>query len=370
MSSNAPDANSDKQHHVDMDSLHILPLSILPIETPVLKSARLIKNSRLVSVIEFFDSVQTGSGQVDVEGLHGICSWSETQPLPDLALLRRLARLPSYDIYSLRIALRELEITVNDIAALKLSDSKIVELTDYMTAFTHPLISQIYGGDDVAIKNFDDIVTLFKDPDVEKARDKLRVMAKALGITLAEIPKFLEDYGDVFMSLSYYRRCLDEIQPSIESLINSLYDIRSNWQLRQDQSLMKACDLVETSFNNLSAGISGRFENFDRSTKEMWNDISAERFRQVENLITRYHITIGGALCALTVKMAAWQKLFPNPDIGGPVRRAEFIMSDIKTGIESIMKIEDNAPMLARLKESDDIPNEGGAETEEETTKE
>ncbi len=199
----------------DLDTLHALPLSILPIHTPVLKSARLIKNTHLESVVEFFDDVETGSGQIDIEGLHGTCGWPENEAPQDLILLRRLARLPSYDVYSLRIVLRAMGIPVNNMAALKLSNAKVRELTDYMTSFTHPLIGQIYGGEDVSVKNFEDIIDLFMAPDPAKARDKLRIMAKTLGITLSEIPKFLEDYGDIFMSLSFFKQCLDDIHPAM-----------------------------------------------------------------------------------------------------------------------------------------------------------
>ncbi len=34
---------------------------------------------------------------------------------------------------------------------------------------------------------------------------------------------------------------------------------------------------------------------------------------------------------------------------GGPVKRAEFIMSEMKQGIDKVQKIEDSAPMLAEL---------------------
>ena len=53
----------------DRDSLHTLPLSILPLDTPSLNRARLIKNVRLNSVIELFTDKDTGSGQIDIEDL-------------------------------------------------------------------------------------------------------------------------------------------------------------------------------------------------------------------------------------------------------------------------------------------------------------
>ncbi len=187
---------------VDRDSLHILALSIVPIETPPLKRARLIKNVRLQSIIEFFGDESTGSGQVDIEDLGGEFGWPEIPPHPDLILLRKLADLPSYDVFSLRILLRHHGIAVNGVEALKLSPTKQAELNEYMTSFSRPLIKEIYGGEDVSIQTFEDVIRLFRDPDLKRAREKLKIMSEKLEIGLEDVPKFLEDYGDIFLSLS------------------------------------------------------------------------------------------------------------------------------------------------------------------------
>ncbi len=332
--------------NVDRDSLHILPLSILPVKTKALKRARLIKNARLESVVEFFDDLHSGSGQVEIEALGGQFDWPQTPSHPDLIIMRKLGELPSYDVYSLRIALRQHGIDVNNVESLKLSEEKAQELKDYMTSFTHPLIMEIYGDSDVDIQNFADIVALFREPDIKKAREKLEIMAGKLNIELQEVPRFLEDYGDIFLSFSYYRQCLDQIGPVIEEFLKSLKEIRGNWQLKSDANLMKTCERMDSIFNELLATITSRFETFDRSTKNMWDNITAGRFRQVEKLIGSYHTTIGGELCSLGVKMNAWHRLFPTPDSGGPVKRSEFIMSDMKQGIEKIRLIERSAPVL------------------------
>ena len=334
---------------VDRDSLHILPLNIIPFETPALKRARLIKNVRLRSVVELFREKSTGSGQLEISDVGRAFGWPEDKPHPDRILLNKLAPLPSYDVYSLRILLRDNGISVNDSNDLKLSEHKNRELTDYMRQFTRPLILQIYGSEDINIHDFGDVIALFREPDIQKAREKLKVMAAKLEIRLEDVPKFLEDYGDIFLSLSYYRQCLDQITPAITDFLDTLEEIRANWQLRNDMNLMRTGEKVEATINGLMANITGRFENFDRSTKDMWNNISAERFRKVEKLIQSYHTTIGGVLCALSVKMYAWAELFPTKDAGGPVRRAEFLMSEMKQGIENIQQIEDSAPMLSQL---------------------
>ena len=352
--------SSDDIRDSDRDALHILPLSMLPFETPGLKRARMIKNVRLESVIELFSEEGTGSGQMDIRDIGQEFGWPDDQIHPDLVMLRKLALLPSFDVYSLRISLRQQGIDVENQDALKLSDAKTRDLTAYMTGFTHALIKEIYGSSDINIESFNDIIALFRDPDIEKAKEQLDVMASKLGIGLAEIPTFLEDYGDIFLSLSYYRQSLDEIEPVIEEFLGSMDEIRSNWQLKQDQNLMRTCKMLQSTINELMAEITGRFENFEQGTKDLWNDISAKRFQRVKSLIESYHTTIGGVLCALSVKIDAWHNLFPSHDTGGPVKRAEFIMSEMKQGIENIQKIETSAPMLAGLDDDDD-----GVEAEE-----
>jgi hypothetical protein len=318
----------------DMDSMFILPLSIIPLETPALQSAKLIKNVRLKSVVEVFADAQTGSGQVDIEALPRMFGWPDGELHPDHAVLRRLALLPSYDVYSLRISLREHGIPVNDFAALKLSPDKAKELTKYMILFTRPLMQVIYGDEAVNIESYDDLLKLFRDPDVKKARQRLEQMANSLGIEIFEVPRFLEDYGDTFLSLSYFRHCLDRLEPYFTACVESLAPIRSHFQLRQNVNLMKSCDVIEEVINSMSATITGRLEVFERRTRDMWENISQDEFRTVKTMIERYHVAIGGALCGLTVKMNAFARQFPRPAMGGPIKRADFMTAEILQGIE------------------------------------
>ncbi len=142
---------------------------------------------------------------------------------------------------------------------------------------------------------------------------------------------------------------MDDIAPNIEQLIQSLIDIRANVQLKQNPYLMQTCTLIESTINERLASITGRFENFDLSSKDMWNNISAERFQKVKAMIVGYHTSIGGVLCALTVKMSAWSRLFPTAGVGGPMKRSEFVMLELRQGIENILKVDEAAPMLSAL---------------------
>jgi len=301
--------------------------------------------------VELFVDEDAGSGQLEVEDLINEFGWSPSEPPDDLIMMRKLAMLPSYDVYSLRISLRQQGVEVEDNTALKLSKAKTDELSEYMTDFTRPLIMQIYGDGEVEVQNFADVIKLFRDPDVKKAIGKIQLMSQKLGINPEDIPKFMEDYGDIFLSLSYYRECLDAIEPIITEFLDGMNELRSNYQFKTDQNLMRTISLIESTINERMAAITGRFENFERGTKYMWDNVSAERFHKVEKLISGYHTTIGGVLCALSVKMEAWARLFPNKDAGGPGRRVEFIMSEMKQGIENIVTVDDAGPMLAALED-------------------
>lgn len=319
----------------ERDALHILPLEILPIQTPALKHARLIKNARLISVIELFNDERSGSGQLNVEDLPKEFDWKDGSSHPDMAILRAVARLPSYDVFSLRITLRQLNIDIADASALQLSEQMNRDLAAYMTDFTRPLIVQIYGeSDDMKIETFEDVVALFRDPDVKKALEKLKLMASKLGIEPEEVPAFIEDYGDIFLSLSYYRRCLDSVMPIITSFLESVPDLRNNYALKSDASFQKTLTALEAKITDLSVQITGRFENFERGTRNMWDDISAEKFRELQKVIRSYHSTLGGVLCSLSVKLDAWNRLFPKRDVGSPQRRCEFIMTEMRQGME------------------------------------
>lgn len=333
----------------EKDSLYVLPLSTIPLKTKSLRQARLIKDERLEGVVELFSGEGTGSGRVKIDALAREFAWSQDPAHPDLAMLRRLSRLPSYDVYSLRVLLRDLDIRVDNVDDLRLSAQTSRDLTSYMSTFTRPLIRQVYGDGDVAIKDFGDIVGLFRQPNLQLARQKLGRLADRLGISLEEVPKFLEDFGDIFLSLSYYKSYLDNIEPRVRTFIVGFDVFRNSHELRQNRLLMNTCDGLEAKLGELTTEMSSRFQNFDRETEDMWTDVCALSFRRIEMLIASHHTTIGGILCALGTKMNAWEARFPDTDTGGPVKRAEFIMTDMRQGLDNIRRIEHNPPIAATL---------------------
>ena len=335
------------QFETDMDSLHILPLSIIPFETPGMKRARLIKNVRLDSVVEMFKDDSAGSGQVKVDDVGKMFGWPDTgEPHRDFITLKRLAGLPSYDVYTLRVELRNLGIAVNDHAHLKLSKKKNEELTEYMRDFTRPLIQQVYADSDTSITDVGQIIDMFKNPDKGQAMENLKRLARSLNVSLPEIPRFLEDYGDIFLSLAYFKNCLDTIVPSIMDFIESMEELRRNFQLKHDRNLIDTSLFIESTLNNVTASITGRFESFHRHSSAMWESINAESFSRVKRLISAHHTTVGGVLCGLAVKMTMWNERFGNGR-GGPQTRADFVLSEMRHGIDKIVKVEASAPKIS-----------------------
>lgn len=324
------------------DALHILPLSAIPLETPGLQHARLIKNVRLQTVVEMFHDAHAGSGQVFPNHISAYFEANQEEVERDLVKIEKIARASSFDVYSSRIELRRLNINVDNIESLTLSDRKKAELTSYMRIFTRPLMEYVYGTQEMQISDVTDIIQLFANPNRDEALRNLRMMADRLDIGLNDIPQFLEEYGDIFLSLAYFKKCLDEIVPEVQKFLGWMSEIRASAEIKRDARQMKTLDDISRDLTDISTSITGRFESFDRRSKDFWSDINAETFRQIRELIASHHVTIGGVLCGLAVKMNLWKSRFQRGG-GGPNRRLEFVKSEILPGLSHIKALEQSA---------------------------
>ena len=195
---------------------------------------------------------------------------------------------------------------------------------------------------------FDQLLNLFKAPDKTAALKNLQIMSEKLQIDLMEIPTFLEDYGDIFMSLAYFRNCLDELIPKITELMDDIEEIRGSHQLRADRNLMKTCDFLEERLTDITTSLTGRFESFHQHSTRMWQNVTAESFQAVREMVASHHMTLGGVLCGLAVKMSLWDERF-SQGRGSLSQRAEFIMTEMRHGVDIIDRIEKSAPALSSL---------------------
>ena len=327
---NVPDAPAVDD--LDRDSLKILPLSIVPIATSGIRRARMIKNARYESVVELFRDAKAGSGQMPVAALPTAFPQIVKD---DMTILGKLAKLTSYDIYSLRIALRDLDIPVNDVSDLKLSDAKRRQLEAYMGAFTRPLILKVYG-DDGEITALSDIVALFRSHDVSRARERLGVLAKRLGIKLGEIPRFLQDYGDTYLSVAYFRRCAEELRPKSSQLVAGLTELSTHKQLGQDRDFVQTCKRLVFLIDRITDAVENRFRLFEAGTTSMWEEVNAANFYAVRQMIHSNHTRIGGMLCGLSACLDGWAERFPTRDAGGPHRRADYVRNELRFAVDNL----------------------------------
>ena len=334
----APETLHQDQLEADMDSIHVLPLSIVPLKTPSLRRARLIKNVRLESVVELFSDIGGASGQLDPTMLADTFDWPRAGLHPDERTIIALSELHSFDVYSLRLQLRKLGIQITDSSQLRLSHKKSAELMQYMNEFTLPLLRQIYDSSDKAATDMDGLVKKFTVPDRQEALQNLKVIADRLAIGLHEVPRFLEEYADIYMSISYGKEILRTLVPKIAVLQDDMDEIKENYELRNDARLMQSIDFIRKSIQDLTESVAGRFETFDKSSKKMWEEISPESFKRVKRLVRSHHASIGAVLCGLSVKLNGWQDNMAKGR--GLIRRADFLRSDMLHGMEKITTLD------------------------------
>jgi len=333
------DANVVRTDH---DAIHILPLSSIPLVTQGLKRARLVKNARLEGRVELFAEAGTGSGQVTPHELYRIFDFAR-EPHPDVDLIQKLSELPSFDVFSSRIHLRRLGVEIENATDLRLSESETARLSVYMREFLKPLMASIYGEDQSDDLEPSDLVGLFKSPDTARAKQNLIRLADDLESDILEIPHFIQEYGDAYLSLSYYQHYFDDIQPALEEFFDALDQIAEAPPMNRHQTANAVCAQISHIRRKLKAAqldITWVMDMFHGRTGDMWQAITAEKFRRMQSLIREYQVCIGGALCTISVKMMAWKSTFPKLEVGSIARRTDFVMSDIGPGIDALSDIK------------------------------
>lgn len=339
----------------DNDSLYVMPLDIIPFESQQLGRGRLRMNGALEHVVDMFTDGRGAHGFLQLDEItqkfgaqnYG---WDAEGPLhPDLALLRKLKNLSSFDVYSLRILFRQNGITPKAADALDLSASTKASLSAHLKRFTAPLILNVYG-DVAALGNADDPIELFRHPDRDAAARNLQKLADSLQVPITGIPEFLEAFSECYLSISYFERYLHAIYPEITTVVEELNQLKQNRSLSDQPTLQNTCDAVSEELTSLILSTLGKIERFHKETETLWQDLTAERFYRVSELVTNYQISVAGVLCGLGIKMSAWRTKFATADSGGPFARGDFLMSNLLPGIDQLKKDRqcDLSPWLFR----------------------
>ena len=115
-------------------------------------------------MLEVFDNASAGSGQIDPDIIEQTFDIAQGTAVDDARKIQALAKLNSFDVYSLRIRIRSLGIVVDDHEHLRLPAGKRSELTQSMLGFTRPLVRQITGDNETSIADLLAMIALFASP--------------------------------------------------------------------------------------------------------------------------------------------------------------------------------------------------------------
>jgi len=187
------------------------------------------------------------------------------------------------------------------------------------------------------------LMELISSPDQRAVRSRLEGMAGALDTTIDDLPNLLEDFGDTFMSLSYCRSYFVYVVPKLDMMVEWMREVAGSPMLRNDSRMQQNFKGIEQVLTFLSKNVTRRFNQFDKNIVIDWDKVTISTFNQVRKLITTHHASLAEVLCGLTVKVYEWENVFPNRG-GSPDRRADFLLSEIKPGLDGLHRIERAAP--------------------------
>jgi hypothetical protein len=337
---------SAEELNADRDAIDKLPLANIPLTSNALKGARLIKNARMETTVELHNDSLSGSLQVAPES---IGDFMQASPR-DQEIIKSLAGLHSFDVYSLRTNLKKLGVEVEDAEALELSDDMKEGLSIYSMEFVRPLVEKIFGQGREDLHTAEGLQKIFRDPDMARAKENLRIMAEKTGIPLADIPKFLEEYSDVFLSVAYYRYGFESVGPDVERFLFWMHDLRSHRDIASSPKAAAQCRQVEETMRFLANSIRERLMQFQTGFETFWNDINHASFQQMRKQIEENHASMGSVLCGMIVKMHMWKKAFPDNNVGGPSTRVKFVMTELEPGLLKLKELEHEARKRLGLK--------------------
>jgi hypothetical protein len=329
----------------DNDSLYVLPLKFLPLETGMIRRCKLVKTFNLRPAVEMFRLSTHGRGYFLIEDLvegstGDMFGWQDDfKDHPDFALLELLGELHSYDIFNLRIKFRQHNIVYEDNDYLTLSDEMKSELQFYMRQFTMPLIRTIFG-DGAAEEHSDgDIVQLFRGPAAADAQKNIEMMAEKLRIERTELPNFLDEFSDIYMAISYYKLYADRIGIMNSIFMSELDDIRDTLKWKGDPAVENYCNNTKEILKSLFLEVFQRLDLFERDTRNFWEDLDASRFRDVMWMVKDSQEMIAGVLCGLGTKLSGWREKFPNPELGGAAKRYESLRYEFCPGLPGLLEL-------------------------------
>ncbi|TAL30989.1 MAG: hypothetical protein EPN97_11680 [Alphaproteobacteria bacterium] len=337
MSDKPKNPSSPSPPAADRDAMDKLSLSTMPLASTTLKSAKLVKNAQLETMVELHSDKDTGSLQIRPADIPASFPATSKQ---DLALIEGLAALKSYDVFSLRSSLAKLGIEM-DKSQLELSDETKARLERNSMEFIRPLVINLFG-DGTEAPDSTSLAKLLRDPDIARVQQRLKIMSQKTGIPVEGIPAFLQTYRDMFLSTSYYRDSFDAIAPDLNRFWLWLAELKSP-RSGASAAALAACGRVTVIVRNLFTSTRDRQNKFRASFESFWRDMNPESFQRLRQQIEDNHSSMGAVLCGLGVKMRSWSAAFPDNNTGSPAARTAYVTSELEPGLDALMTIENDA---------------------------
>lgn len=284
-----------------------------------------------------------GSGQFGIDELPNYVNRDEDLIRHDIPLLKKVADFPAFDCYSLRRAVRQGGIDVESADVLSLSNEKKRELAGHMRNLTRPLVRHVFGDAGMDITDPESLRSIMEMADKAATRKKLQRLSEVLETDLDSLPEMLEDYGDAFLSLGYYRSYLNLIVPRVRELHVWIEEAISRGSFRKGDPAIKRMKHVSGTIHHIIGSVVDRFEEFDRRSVFDWNALTLEEFGMARQQIFDHQATLAEVLCGMTVKVYEWRNRFAKPN-AAIQQRIDFVLSDLQPGLDRLLKVESSAP--------------------------
>ena len=147
------------------------------------------------------------------------------------------------------------------------------------------------------------------------------------------------------MALSYYRGHLTHAMPVVGRMMDWMEEVEGSGALSRDENarttLRKSREVLRVVCNSIRK----RFEAFDSRLTVQWTRLDIDQFNDMRELMEAHHHSLAEVLCGLAVKVYEWEDKFPNGG-GSPQARADFVMTQIRPGLDRILVSERQAPKL------------------------
>jgi hypothetical protein len=125
--------------------------------------------------------------------------------------------------------------------------------------------------------------------------------------------------------------------PVLDAFAVSLIELKQNFMVRNDRKLVNELEQVEKLMRGLSSFVTRTLATFGTLSDTLWTDLTPAKFSQLRAMVHSTQLTVGSVLCALTVKLSAWQERFPKNERARPRERIDFIMNEMREGLHAIV---------------------------------